>query len=44
MGVKKIDYIEVINLDNLNKAKKYNENFNIFSAFYIQKVRLIDNF
>tara|TARA_A100001011_G_scaffold396738_1_gene495410 strand:+ start:2851 stop:3669 length:819 start_codon:yes stop_codon:yes gene_type:complete len=44
IGVKKIDYIEVINLDNLNKAKKYSENFNIFSAFYVGKVRLIDNF
>ena len=42
-GIKKIDYIEAINLKNLNRAKKYNENFNIFSAFYIGKVRLIDN-
>ena len=44
MGIRKIDYIEGINLDNLKKAKKYNENFNIFSAFYIGNVRLIDNF
>ena len=43
-GVKKIDYIDVINLNNLNRAKKYNDKFNIFSAFYIGKVRLIDNF
>ena len=44
LGVKKVDYIEAINLKNLKKAKKFNENFNIFSAFYIDKVRLIDNF
>ena len=25
-------------------TKKFDENFNIFSAFYIGKVRLIDNF
>ena len=28
----------------LKKAKKYNENFNIFSAIYVNKIRLIDNF
>ena len=44
LGVKKIDYIEPINLLSLKKAKKFDENFNIFSAFYIGKVRLIDNF
>ena len=44
MGIKKIDYIEALNLKNLKKAKKFNENFNIFSAFYIGGVRLIDNF
>ncbi len=43
LGVKKIDYIEAINLNNLKKAKKYNEKFNIFSAFYLEKVRIIDN-
>jgi len=43
LGIKKIDYIEAINLDKLTKAKKFKENFNIFSAFYIDKIRLIDN-
>ena len=43
-GIKKIDYIEAINLNNFKKAKKFNENFNIFSAFYVNKIRLIDNF
>ena len=44
LGIKKIDYIEALNLKSLKKAKKSSENFNIFSAFYIKKVRLIDNF
>ena len=44
MGIKKIDYIEALNLKSLKKASKFNENFNIFSAFYIGSVRLIDNF
>tara|TARA_Y100000816_G_C26085338_1_gene572603 strand:- start:729 stop:1547 length:819 start_codon:yes stop_codon:yes gene_type:complete len=44
LGVKKIDYIKAVNLKSLKKAKSYTENFNIFSAFYIGKVRLIDNF
>ena len=44
LGIKKVDYIEPINLINLKTAKKFNEKFNIFSAFYVGKVRLIDNF
>ena len=44
LGVKKIDYVEALNLDNLKKAKRFDENFNIFCAFYINNVRLIDNF
>ena len=44
MGIKKVDYIEALNLKSLKKAKKFNENFNIFLAFYIGSVRLIDNF
>tara|TARA_A100001011_G_scaffold321063_1_gene341876 strand:- start:2073 stop:2888 length:816 start_codon:yes stop_codon:yes gene_type:complete len=43
-GVKKIDYLESINVENFKNAKKYDENFKIFSAFYIDNVRLIDNF
>ncbi len=43
LGIKNIDYIEAINLKTLQKPKKYNENFNIFSAFYVNKIRLIDN-
>ena len=36
---------EMINLHKktLEKPKKANENFNIFIAYYLNKVRLIDN-
>ena len=44
IGIKKIDYIDLINLSNLNRVKKHSDKFNIFSAFYVGKVRLIDNF
>ena len=43
LGIKKIEYIDAINIKKLKIAKKYNENFKIFCAFYINKVRLIDN-
>ena len=44
MGVNKVDYIEIVNLKKLNNVKKANENFNIFIAYHLKKVRLIDNF
>ena len=43
IGVNKIDYLEIINRKTLEKPKKSNENFNIFIAYYLNKVRLIDN-
>ncbi len=44
MGVNKIDYLEIFNLKKLQYAKKSEENFNIFIAYYLKKIRLIDNF
>ena len=42
LGVKKIDYIELINIKN--PEKKINKsNFNIFIAYYLSNVRMIDN-
>ena len=41
-GVKKVDYIELIDLKTLQKPKK--NKYNLFFAFYIDKVRFIDNF
>jgi pantothenate synthetase len=44
LGVSKIDYLELYNLKKLQKPKNKKENFNLFVAYYIEKVRLIDNF
>ena len=43
IGVNKIDYIDKINTQNPNK-KPIAKKFNIFIAYYINKIRLIDNF
>ena len=40
-GAKKVDYVEIIDLKTLKKPKK--NKFNLFFAFYIGKVRFIDN-
>ena len=39
----KIDYLEIRNKNNLSTSFK-NKNFKLFVAYYINKVRLIDNF
>tara|TARA_A100001011_G_scaffold370345_1_gene426530 strand:+ start:2532 stop:3347 length:816 start_codon:yes stop_codon:yes gene_type:complete len=44
LGVSKIDYIKLYNLQTLKKPKNRKENFNIFIAYYLNNVRLIDNF
>jgi len=41
-GVKKLDYVEILDLKTLKKPKK--NKFNLFFAFYIGKIRFIDNF
>ena len=43
LGIKKIDYIEIYNINNFKKIKNPNKKFNLFIAYYIQKTRLIDN-
>tara|TARA_B100000700_G_scaffold313655_1_gene398990 strand:+ start:89 stop:898 length:810 start_codon:yes stop_codon:yes gene_type:complete len=42
LGVKKVDYVEIINLKTLKKPKT--DKFNIFFALYVGKIRFIDNF
>ena len=42
LGAKKIDYIKYYNLNNLKKVKKH-KNFNLFIAYYLRNIRLIDN-
>jgi len=43
LGVNKIDYLEIINLRSLSRPRKLKESFNIFIAYHLTKVRLIDN-
>jgi len=42
-GVKKIEYIECLNINTLMPAKKKEKDFNIFIAYYLGKIRMIDN-
>ena len=44
MTVKKVDYIEFLNLNNLKAPVNKKIKFHVFIAFYIGKTRLIDNF
>jgi len=43
LGVTKIDYLELYNVKTLKRAKYKKEKFKIFIAFYLDKIRLIDN-
>ena len=43
LGAKKIDYLEFINTKTLKSPKKIDEIYNIFIAYYVGNVRLIDN-
>ena len=43
LGVSKIDYVEFYNLKSLRRPKNKKEKFKIFIAFYLNKIRLIDN-
>jgi pantothenate synthetase len=43
LGANKIDYLENYNVKNFKKLKKPNKKFNLFFAYYIKNIRLIDN-
>jgi len=43
LGASKIDYLENYDIENFNKIKKPNKKFNLFFAYYIKNIRLIDN-
>ena len=42
-GAKKIDYIEILNINELIKPYKKYKKFRIFIAYYLRSTRLIDN-
>ena len=43
LGASKIDYLENYNIKNFDKIKRSNKKFNLFFAYYIKSIRLIDN-
>jgi pantoate--beta-alanine ligase len=43
LGVKKLEYIELININKIITPFKKKKNYKIFIAYYLSKVRLIDN-
>ncbi len=43
LGADKIDYLENFNTKDFKKIKKPNKKYSLFFAYYIKKVRLIDN-
>ena len=43
LGVRKIDYIEVLDVNKLIKPFKKKRKYKIFIAYYLGSTRLIDN-
>mgnify|MGYP001349815781 CR=1 FL=1 len=43
IGASKIDYLENYNVKSFNRVKRPNKKFNLFFAYYIKNIRLIDN-
>ncbi len=43
IGVDKIDYVKIMNIQTLKKPKTNIEKFKVFVAYFLGKVRLIDN-
>ena len=43
MGVGKIDYIEILDINKLMKPHKKKNKYRIFIAYYLRATRLIDN-
>ena len=43
LGASKIDYLENYNTQSFKKIRRQSKKYNLFIAYYIQNVRLIDN-
>ena len=43
LGASKIDYLENYNVKSFKKIKRQSKKFNLFIAYYIKNIRLIDN-
>ena len=44
LGVHKIDYIKLLDINKLIKPYKKNKKYKIFIAYYNRKIRIIDNY
>jgi len=44
MGAGHVDYIKIINLNSILRKNNKKKKYKIFIAYYLGKVRLIDNF
>ena len=44
LGIKKIDYLKIIDVNKLTKPFIRRNKFKIFIAYYLGNIRLIDNF
>ena len=43
IGIKKIEYIKIKDINKIIKPYKKKHNFKIFVAYYLNNIRLIDN-
>jgi pantoate--beta-alanine ligase len=43
LGVRKIDYVKILDINKLTKPYKRNNKYKIFVAYYLDSTRLIDN-
>ena len=43
LGVTKIDYVEILDINKLTKPYSKNSRYKIFIAYYLRETRLIDN-
>ena len=43
LGIKKIEYIKILNINKIFRPYKLKKRYKIFIAYYISSVRLIDN-
>ena len=43
LGVSRIDYIKILDINKVIKPHKKNKKYRIFIAYYLRSTRLIDN-
>ena len=43
LGIKKIDYLKVLNINKIIRPYKKNKRYKIFIAYFLGSTRLIDN-